>query len=242
MVGAALLVYYLRNPGELPEGISSPAAAGFSDRIFPHFISYGLPVGISGFVIAAIFAVAQSSIDSGINSTTSVIMIDLVRKYRRTPASEAGDLRLAQILTLLIGLVVTIMGILLSLAPKDYNLIDLQLKSFNCVLGPLGAMFMAGMLLRHVGQTPVVIAGITGAVCGLLFGFMDVLFTPLVQSLTGSETLVVRCPSPFLVIPLSWLVTFLLSALLSGFFPGPTLDQVRRFTWVGIFYGNKDNV
>ena len=242
MVGAALLVYYLRNPAELPAGVSSPSAAGFSDRIFPHFINYGLPVGVSGFVVAAIFAVAQSSIDSGINSTTSVIMIDLVRKYRRAQASEAGDLRLAQILTLFIGSIVTIMGILLSLAPKDYNLIDLQLKSFNCVLGPLGAMFMAGMLLRHVGQTPVVIAGITGAMCGLLFGFMDVLFTPLVQSLTGSESLVVRCPSPFLVIPLSWLVTFLLSALLGGFFPGPTLDQVRRFTWAGIFYGSKDNV
>ncbi|MEJ7591335.1 MAG: hypothetical protein WKF77_07285 [Planctomycetaceae bacterium] len=242
MVGAALLVYYLRNPAELPAGVSSPSATGFSDRIFPHFINYGLPVGISGFVVAAIFAVAQSSIDSGINSTTSVIMIDLVRKYRRTPASEAGDLRLAQILTVFIGVFVTIMGILLSLAPRHYNLIDLQLKSFNCVLGPLGAMFMAGMLLRHVGQTPVVIAGITGAVCGLMFGFMDVLFTPLVQNLTGSETLVVRCPSPFLVIPLSWLVTFLLSALLGGFFPGPTLDQVRRFTWAGIFYGRNDTV
>jgi len=242
MVGAALLVYYLRNPTELPVGVSTPTAAGFSDRIFPHFISYGLPVGISGFVIAAIFAVAQSSIDSGINSTTSVIMIDLVQKYRRTPSSEAGDLRLAQILTLVIGLIVTIMGVLLSLAPKDYNLVDLQLKSFNCVLGALGAMFMAGILLRHVVQTPVVIAGITGAVCGLLFGFMDVFFTPLVRTLSGSETLVVLCPSPFLVIPLSWLVTFLLSALLGGFFPGPTLDQVRRFTWAGIFYGSKDNV
>lgn len=242
MVGAALLVYYLRNPAELPAGVTSPSATGFSDRIFPHFINYGLPVGVSGFVVAAIFAVAQSSIDSGINATSSVIMIDLVRTHRRTQASEGNELRLAKILTVCIGVIVTIMGILLSLAPKDYNLIDLQLKSFNCVLGPLGAIFMAGMLLRHVGQTPVVIAGITGAVCGLLFGFMDVVFTPLIQSLTGSETLVVRCPSPFLVIPLSWLVTFLLSALLSGFFPGPTLDQVRRFTWAGIFYGRNDTV
>lgn len=78
MVGAALLVYYLRNPGELPAGITTPSQAGFSDRIFPHFINFGLPVGVSGFVIAAIFAVAQSSIDSGINSTTSVVMVDLV--------------------------------------------------------------------------------------------------------------------------------------------------------------------
>jgi Na+/proline symporter len=242
MVGAALLVYYLKNPGELPEGVTSPSAAGFSDRIFPHFINYGLPVGVSGLVIAAIFAVAQSSIDSGINSTTSVIMIDFVRRYRAEPLSEKGDLRLAKILTIVIGTIVTLMGLLLSLAPKHYNLIDLQLKSFNCVLGPLGAMFMAGMLLRHVGQTAVVIAGITGAFCGLMFGFMDVVCTPSAQWLFGMESFVVKCPSPFLVIPLSWLVTFVLCAVLGGFFPGPTLDQVRRFTWIGAFYGKQDQV
>ena len=242
MVGAALLVYYLQHPGELPAGVTNPANSKFADKIFPHFINHGLPVGVSGIVIAAIFAVAQSSLDSGINSTTTVIMIDLVRRYRKTPLTERGDLRLAQALTFAIGIIVTLMGLLLSFAPKDYNLVDLQLKSFNCVLGPLGAMFMAGMLLRHVGQTPVVVAGIVGSICGLLFGFMDVLFTPLVQSVTGIETLVVKCPSPFLIIPLSWLVTFLLSALLGGFFPGPTLDQVKRFTWAGVFYANKDHL
>ena len=242
MVGASLLVYYMRNPDQLPGGVESPMTAGFSDRIFPHFINYGLPVGVSGFVVAALFAVAQSSVDSGINATTSVIMIDLVRKYRRSQPTEAQDLKLAKILTIIIGVVVTLMGVVLSLAPKDLNLIDLQLKSFNCVLGPLGAMFMAGMLLRHVGQTAVVMAGITGAVCGFMFGFMDVLLTPILQMLPGKATSVVSCPSPFLVIPLSWLVTFMLSSLLGGFFPGPTLDQVRRFTWAGVFYGSKDNV
>lgn len=242
MVGAALLVYYLRHPGELPAGVTSPSQAGFSDKIFPHFINFGLPVGVSGFVIAAIFAVAQSSIDSGINSTTSVIMVDLVQKYRKTSASEAKDLRTAQILTLVIGLIVTLMGILLSLTPKHYNLIDLQLKSFNCVLGPLGAIFMSGMLLRHVGQTAVIIAGITGAISGLMFGFMDVFFSPLAQAISGNPKMMVFCPSPFMVIPLSWLVTFLLSALLGGFFDGPTLDQVRRFTWRGAFYPQNDRV
>jgi len=242
MVGAALLVYYLRRPGELPPGATSPLDPLFTDRIFPRFISHGLPIGVSGCVIAAIFAVAQSSIDSGINSTTTVIMVDLVRRYRKVSLSETQDLRLAQGLTLIIGVIVTAMGLMLSLAPKHYNLVDLQLKSFNCVLGPLGAMFMSGILLRHVGQTPVVIAGIVGAISGLVFGFMDAFFTPLVHWVTGDATLVVVCPSPFLVIPLSWLVTFFLSAVLGGFFPGPTLEQVRRFTWAGVFYDDPDRV
>lgn len=242
MVGAALLVYYVRRPGELPPGVTDPLDPSFTDKIFPQFINHGLPVGVSGLVIAAIFAVAQSSIDSGINATTSVIMVDLVKKYSKSPRTEKGDLKTAKILTFIIGAVVTAMGLLLSFTPEDYNLIDLQLKSFNCVLGPLGGIFMAGILLRHVGQTPVVIAGIVGAVSGLLFGFMDVLFTPLLQLLSSGKALEVSCPSPFLVIPLSWLVTFVLAALLGGFFPGPSLDQVQRFTWAGIFYGNRERV
>lgn len=237
MVGAALLVYYLQHPGDLPPGITDARDASFSDKIFPRFIAYGLPVGVSGFVIAAIFAVAQSSIDSGINSTTSVIMVDLVQRYRKSELTDHGALRLAQIITLIIGVIVTVTGIFLNLAPKEYNLVDLQLKSFNCVLGPLGAMFMAGMLLRHVGQIPVVIAGITGAISGLLFGFMDVLLTPIVQ-IWSPQTMVLS-PSPFLVTPLAWLVTFLLATLLGGLFPGPTADQVRKYTWAGVFYGDK---
>lgn len=242
MVGASLLVYYLQRPGELPPGVTGPLDPAFTDKIFPHFINHGLPVGVSGFVIAAIFAVAQSSIDSGINATTSVIMVDLVKKYSRKVRDEKDELQLAKVLTFVIGVIVTVMGLLLNFAPKEYNLIDLQLKSFNCVLGPLGAMFMAGILLRHVGQTPVVIAGIVGAISGLLFGFMDILLTPLAQAITGNETIMVQCPSPFMIIPLSWLVTFVVAAVLGGFFPGPSLDQVQRFTWAGIFYGSKERV
>ena len=101
---------------------------------------------------------------------------------------------------------------------------------------------MAGILLRHVGQTAVVLAGITGAIAGLTFGFMDIVFTPIGQLLTGNAEFMVKCPSPFLIIPLSWLVTFLLSAVLGGFFAGPTLEQVRQYTWVGAFYEEKDRV
>lgn len=101
---------------------------------------------------------------------------------------------------------------------------------------------MTGMLLRHVGQTAVIIAGITGAISRLMLVFMDVIFSPLAQAISGNTKLTVFCPTPFMVIPLFWLVTFLLSALLGEYFDGPTLDQVRRFTWRGAFYPQNDRV
>ncbi|HUE69671.1 MAG TPA: hypothetical protein VMP01_02185 [Pirellulaceae bacterium] len=237
-VGAALLTYYLRHGTELPPGISDPRDVQ-ADKIFPWFIAHGLPVGLSGLVVAALFAVAQSSIDSGINSTATVITVDLVRRFRKTQQTGHAELRLAQGLTLILGLVITAMGVALSLIPPKYNIIDIQFKSFNCVLGPLAAMFMAGMLLKHVGQRAVVIAGCIGAASGLLFAFMDLIpgwlwsvsfLQPFLT--TFSETApVVVAPTPFLIIPLSWLITFVLAAVLGGFLPGPRPEQVEGLTW-----------
>jgi SSS family solute:Na+ symporter len=223
-VGAALLTYYLRHASELPPDVADPRDPAFADRIFPHFIEYGLPVGVTGLVLAAIFAVAQSSIDSGINSTATVIAVDLVRRFRSRPLEPRAELRLAQALTLAIGLFATGTGVVVSLLP-DRNILDLQMRSFNCVLGPLGAVFMAGMLLRHAGQAAVLTAGIVGTLSGLIFGYMDILF-----GVTG--------PSTYLIIPLSWLVTFALAALLGGFLPGPRPEQVRGLTWRELVRGD----
>jgi hypothetical protein len=116
-----------------------------------------------------------------------------------------------------------------TLLPSRYNIIDMQLKSFNCVLGPLGAVFMAGMLFRHVGQTAVVIAGVAGTVSGFVFAFMD-----LIPGL--------KAPTPFLVIPLSWGITLFLAGVLGGFLPGPRPDQVRALTWREVVHSDKADV
>ena len=217
LVGMALLVYYLHNPGELPPGVTDPRDPAFADEMFPRFITYGLPIGISGLVLAAVFAVAQSSIDSGINSTATVITVDLVRRFRSQPLTDRGELRLAQWLTLGIGLFVTLTGVAVTLLPEKYNILELQFRSFNSVLGPLGAVFMAGIFFRHVGQEAVLVAGVAGAAAGLLFAYAEVLWG-------------VKGPSPFLIIPLSWLITFGLAYLLGWVLPRPRREQVEGLT------------
>jgi SSS family transporter len=218
--GAALLAYYLRHPGALPEGVSDPRAAGVADSLFPRFINHGLPVGVSGLVVAALFAVAQSSIDSGINSTATVLTIDVIRRFRRELVSDKTELRRAQWLTLGIGLFITLTAVLVAvyIARDSLNIIDLQMKGFNCVLGPLGAIFMAGMLLRHVGQQAIVAAGLIGTFVGGSIAWLGIRY--------GDEG-----PSTFLIIPLSWAVTILAAAVLGGFLPPPRPEQVRGLTW-----------
>ncbi len=224
LVGMALLTYYVRIPGELPEGIDDPRTGAFADRVFPFFIAHALPTGLAGLVVAGVFAVAQGSLDSGINSTVTVITVDLVRQLRSRALGDQAELRLARWLTLAIGALATAIGAGISLTAGKYNITDVAMKGTNCMIGPLGGIFMAGMLLPHVGQRAVLSAGVLGAAAAMLLAYADMV--PGVQSASG-----------YLLIPLSWLITFVAAALLGGLLRGPRPEQVRGLTWYSVVRG-----
>ena len=50
---------------------------GRAETLMPHFITGYLPAGVAGLVIAAALAAAMSSLDSSINSVTTVSVVDL---------------------------------------------------------------------------------------------------------------------------------------------------------------------
>ena len=90
LVGFALLGFYRAYPAQLPGGVTVNEGA---DHLFPLFIADQLPVGISGLVVAAMFAAAMSSIDSGVNSITAVVMTDFLDRFGMKPTSEKGHVR-----------------------------------------------------------------------------------------------------------------------------------------------------
>ena len=88
-IGLMLFAYYQTNP--------QPSLTS-NDEIFPAFIVHTLPHGISGLVIAAIFAAAMSNLSASLNSLASTTVLDFygpmggARKGDRAPAaaSRAG--------------------------------------------------------------------------------------------------------------------------------------------------------
>lgn len=103
-IGLGLFVFYSRNPalkGDVP-----------NDSILPFYIMQHFPPGLSGLVISAIFAAAMSSMDSGINSLATVIDNDFVQPLRRGAAGGERDVRLARLLTLILGAASTAMAFL----------------------------------------------------------------------------------------------------------------------------------
>lgn len=68
MIGTGLFVFYKQNA--LP-----PAAA--QDQIFASYIAFELPVGVTGLLLAAIYAAAQSTLSTGLNSVASSWALDI---------------------------------------------------------------------------------------------------------------------------------------------------------------------
>jgi len=204
-----------------------------ADKVFPHFIGNGLPVGLSGLVVAALFAVAMSSLDSGINSVSTVLTVDFFRK-RRPNMSDAEELRLARKLSIGIGFGCTLLAVGLMFLPDHFNIIDVSSRTFNCALGPLAAMFLVGMFLPHVGETAVIVATLAGTALALIISWWtEILY---VLQLTGADTLeeaikTVAHPGTFLITPMAATSTFLLAALLGALMKPPDLEAGRKLGW-----------
>ncbi|MHC4199599.1 MAG: sodium:solute symporter family transporter, partial [Planctomycetota bacterium] len=103
-IGTALFAFYKAHPAaDLP---------GKADPMYPHFIVSHLPAGIAGLVIAAIFAAAMSSIDSLMNSSSTVFIEDLWKRFTKTARSDKAFLVRARMLTVLWGALAVVMGLL----------------------------------------------------------------------------------------------------------------------------------
>ena len=171
------------------------------DSVFPQFISIYMPSGLRGLVVAALFAAAMSTIDSGANSASTILTVDFIRRF--DPKSEAGQLELkrARIMTACMGVLVVGYTIALYELSKGSDIISLAQKGFNCFLGPLGALFVLGMFVKKATPIAVIPAFILGEIVGVSASYSTELFDVDF--------------STHLVIGFSWLVTFF-SALFIG--------------------------
>jgi len=156
-IGLGLLAYYHVRPDLLPASITG-------DRIFPWFIAHALPPGLSGLLIAGIFAAAMSSMDSGINSMATVVVSDFILPLRG-PLDEGETVRLARWMTAGFGLLATTLSVLLFFAAQAEGIIETFATFMGLFSAPVLALFVLGLLTR----TGSFRAWIPAAGTGILF-------------------------------------------------------------------------
>ena len=125
------------------------------DRIFPIFIVEQMPAGLSGLIIAAIFAAAMSTLSSSLNSLSCSSINDFYKVYLVKGASEDHYLRASRALTLFWGVV--LIGISL-LARNWGEVLEVGLTISSITMGSILGIFLLGLRRRRVGEGAALVA------------------------------------------------------------------------------------
>ncbi len=152
-MGTALFAYYHSHPEKLDPTITT-------DQIFPLFIATEMPIGLAGLIVAGIFAAAQSTVSTSMNSTATAIVTDFMRPFDAC-RSERGYLNAARLITVAMGVLGTLIG-LLFVDPDIKSLFDAFLMVIGLFMGVLGGLFVLGVMTRR--------ANANGALAGALIG------------------------------------------------------------------------
>ncbi len=155
LLGTALYVFYKHHAAQMDMTIPV-------DAIFPWFITTQLPAGLSGLVIAGLFAAAMSSLDSSMNSISTALMTDFIRRFR---ASRSGwqDLVQARWLTALVGFIGTVSALLMA-SFEIQSLWDLFFQILGLLGSSLAGIFILGIFTRRAHGRGVLVGAITSAV------------------------------------------------------------------------------
>lgn len=154
LIGTSLFVFYNQNPNLL--------MTTQQDQIYASFIAYQLPVGITGILLAAIFAAAQSTLSTGLNSVATSWTLD-IQNYITKGLNFKKQTKIAQLISLVVGIVSIIVAIILA---------NSQIKSayewFNgfmgAVLGVLAGIFVLGVLYKKATKTGAYIGFIVSVI------------------------------------------------------------------------------
>ncbi|MGY6172126.1 sodium:solute symporter family transporter [Candidatus Mycoplasma pogonae] len=162
------------------------------NQLTSFFIIKVLPAGISGLIIAAVFAASQSTISSSINSLVNVIISDfvvsiqdrLLKKGKITkPISDFNLLVLSKALIVFFGIQGLLVSFVLAWTKQD-NLIDLFLQIVGLFGIPIAGLFMLGLLTKKTNSF--------GALFGVISAFLTslILFIFTQDKFVGKENVI----------------------------------------------------
>ena len=196
VLGVTLFAYYSQHDG-LP-------VLERQDQIMPLFVVNVLHgIGLVGLLVAGLFAAAMSTIDSGINSLTAVVVCDWL-------AGRKPGVGFSRMLCALFGVAIVAASLL---APYlGENVIGIITTVASTFLGLLLGIYLLGMFVRR--------ANTGGAVLGLLAGI----------SCFGTVLTMTDVPNwwygLFTILP-----TFAVGWMASYLFPAPRSEQLRGLAY-----------
>lgn len=195
-MGTMLYSFY-SHESTLPEGFNTSS-------IVPYFILTEMPPFVAGILIAAIFAAAQSTISSSLNSISACLSVDIKHRFFGK-GEEKSEVAFARWMIILAGLFGFGMSLYL-IAADSNDLWDLFLLVTGLVGVPLAGVFAVGIFTKRTNTFGVIVGLILGIIIAYIF-----------NGVGGGN-------SPFFVSIISFVVAFIFSYIVSIIVPGEKKD------------------
>jgi len=100
-IGTSLYTFYTSGAAVLPTALQNPDNA---DQVFPYFIVNQLPTGVTGILIASIFAAGMSTISTSFNSSATVFLTDYYGKSGKREVNEKASMRVLYLSSVVISI------------------------------------------------------------------------------------------------------------------------------------------
>lgn len=129
------------------------------DMIFPILVENLLPAGLIGLVMAGLIASVMSHLSGAINSSTTILTIDVYLPYFRKDATESQAVRFGRVS----GVIIILFGIICSamlLTHSDKPIFLYLLNAYGFFTPGICAMFLLGIFWKRTTQKGALAAGI----------------------------------------------------------------------------------
>jgi solute:Na+ symporter, SSS family len=194
VIGTVLFAYYKAHPERMDPLLPI-------DATFPLFIAAELPTGVTGLIIAGIFAAAMGTLSSTINSVATLLSVDFYERLAKNP-TQRSSVRFAEAMSVVIGLVGIGLALLLSLY-DIHSLLDLTIELAGLLGGGFAGAYTLGMFTRRANSGGVMI-GIATAILVTLAAWL------------------MRLVHPYFYLGISILTCIVVGYCASYLFPAPT--------------------
>jgi len=215
LLGLALLGFFQARPELMPPHLGLKKDTDF---LFPYFIANFVPTGMSGLLVAALFAAAMSSISSGMNSISTVVMVDFIQRFRSREHAENQTVKLARQLVIYIGLTIIILAMVIGKVPG--NIVEMAAKTSSLLATPLFSLFFMAFFVSFATGF--------GSIVGILYGIFTAVLIAYWDAFTGRTAL------SFQWIPLVSLAVNIIVGVLFSLVPVKTKNWKYILIWTVI--------
>lgn len=191
-----------------------------ADQGYIHLLQALVPVGLRGFLLAALFGSIQSTVNSVLNSTSTIFTLDLYRRLIKRDASDKHYVVFGMIATVVfLAISIVLAGFINRLGGSLFAYVQ-ELYAFFAP--PFAAIFLLGVLFRRINATGASAA----VVLGFLFG---ILMKAYVQFADHPLEIVIPFGNQAI---LNWLFCVVVCVAVSLVTPPPRPEQIDDLTTI----------